>query len=169
MQSCCPLRMACMLPDDVRTTSASEISPEISLSCHPHEISTPKIFPVKYQSNSSAKNIQSTFLRIFNKLFFVIDYNDRLLTFAPGTASPNFALSLLLTIGQCRFWFQPKKNDTRMHSSRMRIARSLTIFGRGWCLPRGGVCRGGCLPGVVPAIGGFLPGGCLPRGVQLLI
>ena len=48
-------------------SSAGEILPEISLSCHPHIIctssarrphktSTPKIFPVKYQSNSSAKN-----------------------------------------------------------------------------------------------------------------
>ena len=53
---------------------------------------------------------------------------------------------------------------TRMHSSRMRTARTLTDWG-GVC--RGGVCqKGGCLPegGCLPGggVGECLPGGCLP-------
>ena len=77
--------------------------------------------------------------------------------------------------------------ETRMHSSRMRTGRTLSVLllGRGGgvcpgggCLPRGGwvsargvgVCPGGCLPGGVSAQGGCLPGGgvcpggCLPGG-----
>ena len=49
-----------------------------------------------------------------------------------------------------------KKLRTRIHSSRMRTARSLTIKwggGAGWGLPRG-----------VPAQGGVCPGRCLPSG-----
>ena len=66
-----------------------------------------------------------------------------------------------------------KQNQTRMHSSRMRTGRSLTVWCSqlprvgGDCLPgpgggvcsRGGVCLvlgGGCLPG--PGGGGCLPG-----------
>ena len=48
-------------------------------------------------------------------------------------------------------------NETRMHSSRMRTGRSLTVCWcllRGGCLLLGGVCSGGCL----------LPGGCLLWG-----
>ena len=49
--------------------------------------------------------------------------------------------------------------STRMHSSRMRTARTLTIGGgvylpRGVCLPRRCTCTGG-----VPAQGVYLPGG----------
>ena len=66
-------RMTCgQCADDMQmmcrwhTSSASEISPQISLSCGPHviscEISTPKIFPVKQQSNSSAKNINNFYV-----------------------------------------------------------------------------------------------------------
>ena len=71
--------------------------------------------------------------------------------------------------------FLPRK--TRMHSSRMRTARTLTVHGgvsaRGGVCPGGfcwGVCPGGCLPGGVPAQGGVsaqgsawggvCPGGC---------
>ena len=69
---------------------------------------------------------------------------------------------------------------TRMHSSRIRTARLLTVsqhaLGKGgvyhsmhWagvCLPRGGVCSGGCLPRVVSAQGGVCPGWCLPTVVS---
>ena len=51
---------------------------------------------------------------------------------------------------------------TRMHSSRMRTGRSLTVCRS--LLPRGGCCLlGGCLPGEVSpggvCLGGLLPGG----------
>ena len=55
MQSCCLLSSA-RCADDVQTmcgrhmSSSSEISPKVSLSCRPHEISTPKIFPLKEQT-----------------------------------------------------------------------------------------------------------------------
>ena len=50
-------------------------------------------------------------------------------------------------------------NKTKMHSSRMRTARSLTIIGTcpGGCLPWGAACPGG-----MPVHGGCLPGGGVP-------
>ena len=51
-----------------------------------------------------------------------------------------------------------------MHSSRMRIARTLTIGGvsaRGMPAQGDGACPGGG----VSAQGEYLPRGCLPRGV----
>ena len=72
---------------------------------------------------------------------------------------------------------------TRMHSSRMRTSRALTVFWGGVYLPegvylpggwgvpaRGGcTCRGVYLPGgVYLPEGGYLPGGCTcQRGVYL--
>ena len=65
--------------------------------------------------------------------------------------------------------------ETRMHSSRMRTGRSLTVccslLPGGWGgLPPGGLLLGGgwsggvCLRGgVVPGLGGLLRGGCLVR------
>ena len=58
--------------------------------------------------------------------------------------------------------------QTRMHSSRMRTGRSLTVC---WSvLPRGGVWSGGSAPGGVSAPGGcvcLLRGVSAPRGVSL--
>ena len=88
----------------------------------------------------------------------------------------------LIFLGEIDFY------KTRMHSSRMRTGRALTVSRGGmpaWRgVPAGGVpagggrsaCLGGCLPrGRVPARGvpadgclprgGACPGGCLPRGV----
>ena len=59
--------------------------------------------------------------------------------------------------------------ETRMHSSRIRTARTVTIRGGG-CLPAWGVCaqgdaclgappQAGCLPGWAPVQGGACPGG----------
>ena len=59
-----------------------------------------------------------------------------------------------------------------MHSSKMRIARLLTVsrsIQGGGCLPwgslpRGRVCPVGCLPRGCLLMGGVCPGGCLSRG-----
>ena len=66
-------------------------------------------------------------------------------------------------------------NQTRLHSSRMRTARALTVSpsmlcaGGGVCSQGGvsrGVCSGGCLLWGVSALGGcLLPGGSAPGGV----
>ena len=65
---------------------------------------------------------------------------------------------------------------TRMHSSRMRTGRSLTVCrsllpgGGGGVPAQGGTCPGGCTcpEGVVPARRGvYLPGGVPARGVYL--
>ena len=59
---------------------------------------------------------------------------------------------------------------TRMHSSRMRTGRSLTIF-RGGCASWGGVLPGGgaCFPGGVCFLRGcVLPGGCVLQGGGIL-
>ena len=62
---------------------------------------------------------------------------------------------------------------TRMHSSRMRTGRSLTVcrsqLPGGGCLLLGGllgagVCSEGCLLPGVSALGGLLPGGCVLQG-----
>ena len=72
---------------------------------------------------------------------------------------------------------KPKqKKKTRMHSSRMRTGRSLTVcrsllpggmsapggsaLGEGGLLPGRSVCSGGCL-----LLGGLLPGGSAPGGI----
>ena len=79
---------------------------------------------------------------------------------------------------------KPKEEITRLHSSRMRTARSLTISpsmfcsrggvpGPGGCLVPGGACSGGVgVPGPegvgcllqmgCPLQGGLVPGGCYP-------
>ena len=59
----------------------------------------------------------------------------------------------LATISVKASYFILKSLTTRMHSSRMRTSRLLTVScnGKG-CLPRGGMSAGG--------------GGCLPRGEQ---
>ena len=59
--------------------------------------------------------------------------------------------------------------QTRMHSSRMRTGRSLTVCWSllpGGCLLRRGACSGGgSAPGRVPALEGSAPGGLLLGGV----
>ena len=64
--------------------------------------------------------------------------------------------------------FLQKSCQTRMHSSRMRTGRSLTVCWSlllGGLLPGGGgLLRRGVWPGGVSAPGGSAPGGCLLRG-----
>ena len=56
-----------------------------------------------------------------------------------------------------------KTNTTRMHSSRMRTGRSLTVcrslLPGGGVSAAGGVCSGGCL---LPGVASLLPGGGIP-------
>ena len=71
-----------------------------------------------------------------------------------------FAISKVTIITQ----FGSIHYKTRMHSSRMRTGRSLTVcWGRGSVCSRGGVCSRGCL-----LLGGcLLPGGVCFRGCLL--
>ena len=57
-------------------------------------------------------------------------------------------------------------NKTRLHSSRMHTARSLTVSTSMLCCGGGrGAWSGGCLVWGVPGLGGAWSGGCLVLGV----
>ena len=85
----------------------------------------------------------------------------------------------ILFSGHLYISLEQKKSSTRMHSSRMRTGRSLTVCRRGSPCQGGSPCPGGVsLPGgllargVLPARGVLLPrgspwGGLLARGVSL--
>ena len=63
----------------------------------------------------------------------------------------------------------PNVSITRMHSSRMRTGRTLTVF-RSLLIGGGGLVQGGFLPGPGGRGGGFLPGlGVWSRGGSSLV
>ena len=77
---------------------------------------------------------------------------------------------LVTMVTMCVLLYQDYFN-TRLHSSRMRTARALTVscVCRGGGVPAGGVtCRGGYLPGGVSVQGACLPGGELSPGGGLV-
>ena len=85
--------------------------------------------------------------------------------------------SMILSVN---FKEKVQRSKIRMHSSRMRTGRSLTVCrsllpgdvcsgGRGCLLPGGGLLQGGLLPGgcLLLGEGCLLPGGCLLGGCLL--